>query len=116
MVQLVSTGAVGKCSTACAERNQGKIVRVFLKGEKVMVGVCKNNTVDPRPGHRSLVFPLTCNRFVGVWSLDFEEEEGIRPFSVNCPPNKGVPQSMLDECPTLNQPTVADANEHLNKL
>ncbi|KHJ99165.1 hypothetical protein OESDEN_00851 [Oesophagostomum dentatum] len=69
-VSLASSGAVGECRSECVEQNLYKIVRVHLKDDFVMAGICRNNTVST--GSLSTVVPFICNRNHGIWTLDTE--------------------------------------------
>ncbi|KAK6012547.1 hypothetical protein OSTOST_22283, partial [Ostertagia ostertagi] len=64
----VRSGAVGECRSECVELNLYKIVRVHLKDDFVMVGICKNTTATE--GFKSRVTPFICNRHHGIWTFD----------------------------------------------
>ncbi|VDO37605.1 unnamed protein product [Haemonchus placei] len=97
LVIKVDSGAVGECRSECVEQNLYKIVRVHLKDDFVMAGICKNTTVST--GSLSTVIPFICNRHHGIWTLDTEDEEGIVQFQIRCPPNDPVPPIQLATCP-----------------
>ncbi|VDM56844.1 unnamed protein product [Angiostrongylus costaricensis] len=65
---FVDSGAVGECRSECVEQNLYKIVRVHLKEDLVMVGICKNTSVSI--GSLSTVIPFVCHRKHGIWKLD----------------------------------------------
>ncbi|RCN47055.1 hypothetical protein ANCCAN_06886 [Ancylostoma caninum] len=67
-IGVVSAGAVGECRSECVEQNLYKIVRVHLKDDFVMAGICRNTTVST--GALSTVIPFICNRHHGIWTLD----------------------------------------------
>ncbi|EYB89727.1 hypothetical protein Y032_0228g2868 [Ancylostoma ceylanicum] len=69
-IGVVSTGAVGECRSECVEQNLYKIVRVHLKDDFVMAGICRNTSVSA--GALSTVIPFICNRHHGIWTLDTE--------------------------------------------
>ncbi|KAK5979412.1 hypothetical protein GCK32_019278, partial [Trichostrongylus colubriformis] len=64
----VRSGAVGECRSECVEQNLYKIVRVHLKDDFVMAGICRNTTVST--GSLSIVIPFICNRHHGIWTFD----------------------------------------------
>ncbi|ETN86081.1 hypothetical protein NECAME_16482, partial [Necator americanus] len=86
-----------ECRSECVEQNLYKIVRVHLKDDFVMAGICRNTSVST--GTLSTVIPFICNRHHGIWTLDTEDEEGIVQFSVRCPPNDPVKPVQLAACP-----------------
>ncbi|KAL6734947.1 hypothetical protein Aduo_005434 [Ancylostoma duodenale] len=69
-IGVVSAGAVGECRSECVEQNLYKIVRVHLKDDFVMAGICRNTSVSA--GALSTVIPFICNRHHGIWTLDTE--------------------------------------------
>ncbi|KAK6056057.1 hypothetical protein COOONC_06436 [Cooperia oncophora] len=93
----VRGGVVGECRSECVERNLYRIVRVHLKEDFVMVGICRNTTVST--GVLSTVIPFICNRHHGIWTLDEADEEGIVQFNIRCPPNDPVPLLQIATCP-----------------
>ncbi|WKX97141.1 hypothetical protein Q1695_013084 [Nippostrongylus brasiliensis] len=93
----VNAGAVGECRSECVEQNLYKIVRVHLKDDFVMAGICKNTSVSE--GALSTVIPFICHRSHGIWTLDTYDEEGIVQFKVRCPPNDPVLAHQLHTCP-----------------
>ncbi|CAJ0606877.1 unnamed protein product [Cylicocyclus nassatus] len=95
---IVDGGAVGECRTECVEQNRYKIVRVHLKDDLVMVGICRNTTMSD-DGYKSIVVPMICNRDHGIWTIDTEDEEGVARFNVRCPPNDPVKPVKLITCP-----------------
>ncbi|VDK51733.1 unnamed protein product [Cylicostephanus goldi] len=68
---VVDGGAVGECRSECVEQNRYKIVRVHLKDDLVMVGICRNTTLSD-DGYKSIVVPMICNRHHGIWTIDTE--------------------------------------------
>ncbi|CAI2339506.1 unnamed protein product [Caenorhabditis sp. 36 PRJEB53466] len=80
-VSDVRAGSVGMCRTECIEQNAQKIVRVHLKDDLVMAGLCSNKS----DSSGSVVTPYVCHRNVGLWSLDELDEEGVAPFEKECP-------------------------------
>ncbi|KAE9418261.1 hypothetical protein Angca_000394 [Angiostrongylus cantonensis] len=94
---FVESGAVGECRSECVEQNLYKIVRVHLKEDLVMVGICKNTSVST--DSLSTVIPFVCHRKHGIWKLDNDDEEGIVHFNMRCPPNDPVHPTQLLRCP-----------------
>ncbi|KJH50194.1 hypothetical protein DICVIV_03633 [Dictyocaulus viviparus] len=74
---FVDSGAVGECRSECVERNLYKIVRVHLKEDLVMVGICKNTSTSS--GSLSIVVPFICHRNHGIWIID--DSVGLSAFS-----------------------------------
>ncbi|CAJ0586943.1 unnamed protein product, partial [Mesorhabditis spiculigera] len=98
LVVSIYAGSVGECRSECVELNRFKIVRVHLKGQMVMAGVCRNTTQD-HGGNQATVFPFICDRNVGVWVPDDSDEEGIVNFPVKCPKNQPVDALLIAGCP-----------------
>ncbi|CAJ0932269.1 unnamed protein product, partial [Mesorhabditis belari] len=94
----VTAGNVGACRSECVELNKFKIVRVHLKSEWVMAGVCRNTT-QTTGANKATVFPFICNRNVGAWLPDENDDEGIVNFPVKCPANQPVDSLLLATCP-----------------
>uniref|UniRef100_A0A8R1DWV9 Uncharacterized protein n=1 Tax=Caenorhabditis japonica TaxID=281687 RepID=A0A8R1DWV9_CAEJA len=96
----VDTGRVGLCRTECVEQNVKKIVRVHLKDDLVMAGLCTKKT-DGTGG--SIVTPFVCHRNVGLWTLDELDEEGITPFEKVCPTPEIYPSEQRATCPKVQE-------------
>ncbi|WKX97142.1 hypothetical protein Q1695_013085 [Nippostrongylus brasiliensis] len=113
-------GAVGECRSECIERNTYAIVRVHLKDDLVMVGICRNaSDVDKSLPDRSLsvVTPYVCNRNNGTWALDVKDEEGIVGFNRTCPSNYPVPHERLAACAPMDiAGSGEEENESVNKV
>ncbi|VDL83612.1 unnamed protein product [Nippostrongylus brasiliensis] len=78
----VNAGAVGECRSECVEQNLYKIVRVHLKDDFVMAGICKNTSVSE--GALSTVIPFICHRSHGIWTLDTYVSGYFRPINRSC--------------------------------
>ncbi|GMT15429.1 hypothetical protein PFISCL1PPCAC_6726 [Pristionchus fissidentatus] len=103
----VEGGRVGECRTSCVERNVQRIVRVHLRDNYVMVGTCKNATVDQKAGgilagepvFESIVTPYICDKNIGIWTIDELDKEGVAKFPVRCPSVDQVAKDRIDSCP-----------------
>ncbi|CAO4363855.1 unnamed protein product [Caenorhabditis nigoni] len=115
-VASVESGSVGLCRTECVEQNSRKIVRVHLKDDLVMAGLCNNKT-DLSQG--SIVTPYVCHRNIGLWTLDELDQEGIVNFEKLCPTPDQYPYELRATCPRLNEnrdetPMALDVDEYPN--
>ncbi|GMR37297.1 hypothetical protein PMAYCL1PPCAC_07492, partial [Pristionchus mayeri] len=104
---FVQGGRVGQCRTSCIERNVQRIVRVHLREDYVMIGVCNNATDAQKAGgvlaeespFESIVTPYICNKKIGLWTIDELDQDGISKFPVRCPSVEQVAQERIDSCP-----------------
>ncbi|KAF1764785.1 hypothetical protein GCK72_004735 [Caenorhabditis remanei] len=113
-VVAVDSGSVGLCRTECIEQNARKIVRVHLKDDLVMAGLCNNKT-DTTEG--SIVTPYVCHKNVGLWTLDELDEEGVVSFDKLCPTPEQYPYELRSTCPRINEnrdetPMALDVDEY----
>ncbi|EFO84555.1 hypothetical protein CRE_22571 [Caenorhabditis remanei] len=113
-VVAVDSGSVGLCRTECIEQNARKIVRVHLKDDLVMAGLCNNKT-DASEG--SIVTPYVCHKNVGLWTLDELDEEGVVSFDKLCPTPEQYPYELRSTCPRINEnrdetPMALDVDEY----
>ncbi|VDM40584.1 unnamed protein product [Toxocara canis] len=94
---------MAQCRSECLEMNKYKIVRVHLKEDVVRAGVCRNvtstNPSDEDSAPKSHVFPFICDRKIGIWEIDEQDEEGIVDFSIACPQVEEVESELLNTCP-----------------
>lgn len=116
LVVVVESGSVGLCRTECVEQNTRKIVRVHLKDDLVMAGLCNNKT-DVAEG--SIVTPYVCHRNVGLWTLDELDQEGVVSFDKLCPTPEQYPMELRATCPRINEnrdetPMAVDVDEYPN--
>uniref|UniRef100_A0A0M3IHA8 Thyroglobulin type-1 domain-containing protein n=1 Tax=Ascaris lumbricoides TaxID=6252 RepID=A0A0M3IHA8_ASCLU len=91
------------CRSECLERNSYKIVRVHLSEDFVRAGACQNVTtvsaIDEETTPKSQVFPYICDRRIGIWEIDEQDEEGIVDFNNQCPHVEEVQPEVLESCP-----------------
>ncbi|CAL2031088.1 unnamed protein product [Caenorhabditis brenneri] len=96
--------------------NSRKIVRVHLKDDLVMAGLCNNKT--DMAG--SIVTPYVCHKNVGLWTLDELDEEGVVSFEKLCPTPKEYPFELRATCPRIHEqnrddtPVGMDIDEYPN--
>lgn len=114
LVVIVESGSVGLCRTECIEQNSRKIVRVHLKDDLVMAGLCNNKT-DGTSG--SIVTPYVCHKNVGLWTLDELDEEGVVSFEKVCPAPEVYPLELRATCPRISEnrdetPMALDVDEY----
>ncbi|VDM95997.1 unnamed protein product [Thelazia callipaeda] len=89
----------GTCRSECLERNKHVIVRVHLKDNWAMVGLCKNTTNRKEYDPISLVSPFICDRDTGIWEFDVNEREGTLKTNISCPQVQMVSEEQLNTCP-----------------
>jgi len=111
-VVTVSAGRVGECRTECIERNRYKIVRVHLASTDVSVGICRNSSLRDS-AILSHIFPFKCDRNIGAWTFDDDDEEGIVPFMVRCPYVDIVDRALIDSCVVQGGAAPAAEPPHL---
>lgn len=98
LIYVTFAGRIEECRSECLELNKYPIVRVHVKKETVHAGICRNLTNDLHIVYKSRVTPFQCNRTIGIWEHDEEDQEGIVDFKKPCPSAMQYNNSVLETC------------------